>query len=225
VRASVGIPVTVKIRAGWDDASRNAIDVARMVEDEGASMLAVHGRTRLQLYSGESDWDLIGEVASRLSIPVLGSGDVVDAAGALARLRGGWADGVMIGRGAMANPWIFGQVMAAARGDEPAQPDALERLRILLFFADSLQEAKELRAWLGRLRGLACHMCKGLPGGAAARRVLGKATTVKDIARILREFLVEGRRFDDVPEAGSCGRGATNDPADEAGDAEWAGVA
>jgi len=200
VRAAVSIPVTVKIRAGWDDNSRNAVDVARMVEDEGAAMLAVHGRTRLQLYSGESDWDLIGEVASRLSIPVVGSGDVVDPEGALARLRGGYADGVMIGRGAIANPWIFGQAVAAAHGLPVLEPTARDRLTILSYFARALAETRELRSYLGRLRGLACHMAKGLPGGAATRRVLGSATAPADIERILREFLLEGRRYDSEPD-------------------------
>lgn len=201
VREAVSIPVTVKIRAGWDDSSRNALEVARMVEGEGAAMLAVHGRTRLQLYSGESDWDLIGEVASSLSIPVVGSGDVVDAEGALARLRGGYADGVMIGRAAISNPWIFGQTLALARGDEVREPTLIERIEILSYFGNALSQTKDLRAFLGRFRGLACHMAKGLPGGAATRRVLGKATTTADIERILREFLLEGRRFDDHADA------------------------
>lgn len=201
VRAAVSIPVTVKIRAGWDDNSRNAVDVARMVEDEGAAMLAVHGRTRLQLYSGESDWDLIGEVHNRLSIPVLGSGDVTDAAGALARLRGGYADGVMVGRGAISNPWIFGQTLALSRGEEVREPTTADRVEILSFFSRVLAETKDLRAYVGRLRGLACHMAKGLAGGAATRRVLGKATTAEDIERIVREFLLEGRRFDDHEDA------------------------
>lgn len=201
VRRAVSIPVTVKIRAGWDDQTRNAVEVARMVEDEGAAMLAVHGRTRLQLYSGESDWDLIGEVKSRLSIPVLGSGDVTDAHGALARLRGGYADGVMVGRGAIANPWIFGQVLAKASGEAVREPGPADRVSILSFFARALAETRELRSYVGRLRGLACHMAKGIPGGAATRRVLGKATTAADIERILREFLLEGRRFDDHADA------------------------
>lgn len=196
IRAAVSIPVTVKIRAGWDDDSRNAVEIARMVEGAGAAMLAVHGRTRVQLYSGEADWDLIGEVKNALSIPVLGSGDVVDAPGALARLRGGYADGLMIGRGAMANPWIFSQIAAFARGEEVAEATTHERVDLLCYFSRALEDTKEVRAYLGRLRGLACHMAKGLPGGAATRRVLGKATTAVDIERILREFLFEGRRFE-----------------------------
>jgi len=201
VRAAVSIPVTVKVRAGWDDDTRNAVEVAKMVEGEGAAMLAVHGRTRLQLYSGEADWDLIGEVKNALSIPVVGSGDVIDAKGALARLRGGYADGVMIGRGALTNPWIFGQTLAAARGEEVREPSAADRVAILDHFAGALAKTKHLRAYLGRLRGSACHMAKGLPGGAATRRVLGRATTAADIQRIVREFLLEGRRFDDLDEA------------------------
>lgn len=201
VRAAVKIPVTVKIRAGWDDTSRNAVEVARMVEGEGAAMIAVHGRTRLQLYSGQADWDLIGEVKNALSIPVLGSGDVVDPEGALARLRAGYADGLMIGRGAMSNPWIFGQIRAYAGGGEFFHPSMAERLAILAHFARMLEQTKDLRAWLGRLRGLACHMCKGLAGGAATRRVLGKATNARDIERILYEFLIQGRRFDEHEDA------------------------
>lgn len=201
VRARVSIPVTVKIRAGWDNDLRNAVDVARMVEDAGAAMLAVHGRTRLELYSGEADWDLIGEVKHNLSIPVLGSGDVTDAKGALDRLGGGYADGVMIGRGAMANPWIFGQTLALAEGRDVVEPTTRERVEMLSYFARALEQTKDLRAYLGRLRGLACHMAKGLEGGAATRRVLGKATAAADIERILREFLLEGRRFDDEPDA------------------------
>jgi tRNA-dihydrouridine synthase B len=231
VRAAVKIPVTVKIRAGWDDSSRNASEVARMVEDEGAAMLAVHGRTRLQLYSGESDWDLIGEIASMLSIPVVGSGDVTDADGALARLRGGYADGVMIGRGAMSNPWIFGQAMARARGEDVREPTTAERLAILSYFSRALEETKELRSYLGRLRGLACHMAKGLPGGAATRRVLGRATTARDIERILREFLLEGRRFDAIEDDVRCGPAPGDDVGmddggmDDGADASIANVA
>lgn len=197
VHEAVSIPVTVKIRAGWDDSSRNAVDVARMVEDAGASMLAVHGRTRVQLYSGEADWDLIGEVRNAVDIPVLGSGDVTDPDGALARLRGGYADGLMVGRGAISNPWIFGQIAEAARGEAVFQPSIRDRVELLVFFRHALAEHKIEHAFLGRLRGLACHMAKGMPGGAATRRVLGKAGTAADIERILREFLLEGRRFDE----------------------------
>lgn len=198
IRRAVSIPVTVKIRAGWDDSTRNAIDFARMAEDAGAAMLAIHGRTRLQLYSGEADWDLVGEVHRRLSIPVVGSGDVVDAEDALRRLAGGYADGVMIGRAAIANPWIFGQALRVAEGGPAGEPSLLDRVELLGYFRRALAERKAERSYLGRLRGLACHMAKGLAGGAATRRALGAATDAADIERILREFLLEGRRFDEA---------------------------
>jgi len=103
----------------------------------------------------------------------------------------------MIGRGAIANPWIFGQTLALAGGGDVREPSTLDRIEILEFFSNALGETKELRAYLGRLRGLACHMAKGLPGGGATRRVLGKATLPVDILRIVREFLLEGRRFEE----------------------------
>jgi len=197
IRGAISIPFTVKIRSGWDAASRNALDVARMVEDEGAAMIAVHGRTRMQLYSGQSDWDLVAEVRSRASVPVIGSGDIVDPHTALSKLRDGYADGLMIGRGAIANPWIFAQIEAVARGGVPVVPDAEQRVALVSFFRRCLDENKQERAYLGRLRGLGCCLVKGYPGGAAARRSLGAARSADEVETVLRQFLLEGRRFDE----------------------------
>lgn len=197
VRAAVSIPFTVKIRSGWDESARNALDVARMVEDEGAAMLAVHGRTRVQLYSGRCDWDLIAEVRRRASIPVIGSGDIVDAQTALARLREGYADGLMIGRGAIANPWIFAQTQALARAQAVVVAGPAERVELLSFFRRALDEAKQERAYLGRLRGLGCCLVKGFAGGAAARRALGAARSADEVEMVMRQFMLEGRRFDE----------------------------
>src|SRR5438045_4950736 len=102
---AVKIPVTVKMRAGWNDEERNAPALARMVEDAGAAAVTVHGRTAAQSYSGSADWDLVSEIAERLTIPVFGSGDCVDPDQVVARLRSG-ADGVLVGRGVLRNPWI-----------------------------------------------------------------------------------------------------------------------
>jgi len=200
IRRAVAIPFTVKIRSGWDDGSRNALDVARMVEDEGAGMLAVHGRTRVQLYRGLSDWDLVAEIKRRAAIPVIGSGDVFDAQTALARLAGGYADGVMIGRGAIANPWIFAQTLAAARGQALVVPGPAERVALLSFFRRALDEDKHERAYLGRLRGLGCCLVKGFTGGAAARRALGAARSADEVETVMRQFLLEGRRFEEALE-------------------------
>src|SRR5687767_11506789 len=115
----VRIPVTVKMRAGWSDAEINAPVLAKMAEDAGASAVAVHGRTAAQSYSGFSDWDLIDRVAASLTIPVFGSGDCVDAAQMVDRLRNTRVSGVLVGRGALRNPWIFEQAQALADGRVP----------------------------------------------------------------------------------------------------------
>src|SRR5687768_13305032 len=107
--SAVRIPVTVKMRAGWNDQAINAPDLARMVEDAGAAAVAVHGRTAAQSYTGESDWNLIGRVARTVGIPVFGSGDCVEPGQIVSRLLDSGASGVLVGRGALRNPWIFSQ--------------------------------------------------------------------------------------------------------------------
>src|SRR5690349_13237690 len=116
---AVRIPVTVKMRAGWDAAAINAPELAQRMEDAGAAAVAVHGRTAAQSYSGSSDWDLIGTVASGVGIPVFGSGDCVEAEQMIDRLRGTPVRGVLVGRGALRNPWIFEQAAALAEGRRP----------------------------------------------------------------------------------------------------------
>src|SRR5206468_3635433 len=105
---AVKIPVTVKMRAGWNDGDRNAPTLARMVEDAGAAAVAVHGRTAAQSYSGTADWDLVAQIADRLTIPVFGSGDCIEPQQVIARLRSG-VEGVLVGRGVLRNPWILSQ--------------------------------------------------------------------------------------------------------------------
>jgi nifR3 family TIM-barrel protein len=190
IRAAVRIPVTVKIRAGWDDASRNAIEIAAMVEGEGAAMLAVHGRTRVQLYSGDADWDLVASIRQRLSIPVVGSGDVTAPLIALARLGAGAADGVMIGRGALENPWLFGQIADVAAGRPPREPSREDRVAALRLFRDLLREALPDHTFVGRFRGLACRLVKGMEGGAAVRRALGAVRNVDEIEALFTEFVL-----------------------------------
>lgn len=192
----VRIPVTVKIRSGWDDASQNALDVARRIEDAGASMLAVHGRTRVQLYSGAADWEIVAALRHALTIPVVGSGDVVDADTALMRLGAGSADGVMIGRAAMSNPWIFAQIAARARGLPAMPPTPRELVAALEMFRDALLETLPGHAFIGRYRGLACHFVKGMRGSAAARAAIGCAKTVDDVTEEFAGFVLgDGDRF------------------------------
>jgi nifR3 family TIM-barrel protein len=131
VRAVAPLPVTAKIRTGWDENSINATTTARLLEGTGIQRLAVHGRTRSQGYSGKANWDIIGEVVQAVKIPVIGNGDITSAPDALQRLSTGVA-GLMIGRAAMSHPWIFSEIRSLLRGDPlPLQPTLKERWELI----------------------------------------------------------------------------------------------
>jgi tRNA-dihydrouridine synthase B len=135
---AVKIPVTVKMRAGWDANEINAPELARRMQDAGAAAIAVHGRTAAQSYSGFSDWDLINHVAGSIGIPVFGSGDCVEPSQLVERLHGARVSGVLVGRGALRNPWIFEQAAALSRGETPREVTAAERGEFLLEYIDLL---------------------------------------------------------------------------------------
>src|SRR5439155_21863753 len=138
---SVNIPVTVKMRAGWNDGERNAPTLAKMVQDAGAAAVAVHGRTAVQSYSGAADWDLVAHIARELTIPVLGSGDCIEPEQIVARLQAG-VTGVLLGRGVLRNPWILAQASDLAAG-RAARPVTLEdRGRFLLECIDLLEHER-----------------------------------------------------------------------------------
>src|SRR3954469_16599969 len=143
---AVKIPVTVKMRAGWDADAINAPDLARRMEDAGAAAVAVHGRTAAQSYSGVADWDLIARVADSLSIPVFGSGDCVDPEQLVNRLRLGAIAGVLVGRGALRNPWIFEQASAIARGETLRPVTSAERGQFLLDYINLLMNERRNEA-------------------------------------------------------------------------------
>src|SRR2546425_3277347 len=134
---AVSIPVTVKMRAGWNDEEKTAPVLAKMVQDAGASAVAVHGRTAAQSYSGSSDWDLIARIAEELTIPVFGSGDCVEPEHLVQRLRTG-VRGVLVGRGVLRNPWILAQAADLAAGRTPREVTLEDRGRFLLDYIDML---------------------------------------------------------------------------------------
>jgi tRNA-dihydrouridine synthase B len=207
---AVKIPVTVKMRAGWNEREINAPILARMAEDAGAAALAVHGRTAAQSYTGESDWSLIEQVASSVSIPVFGSGDCVSPEQAVSRLSGGRISGVLIGRGALRNPWIFSQAAMTARGGTPAEISLEDKGLFLLEYIDLLlservNEAEGFRhaapnqeghapargreRWVvNKLRALCAWYTKGLDGGAQLRVAVNTADSVGRLRQIIGEF-------------------------------------
>jgi tRNA-dihydrouridine synthase B len=158
VRKALTIPLTLKIRAGWDEGSRNAIEIARMAESEGIEALAVHGRTRAQLYRGSADWELVEKIADAVSIPVLGSGDVVDRASAEMRLKGKIA-GLFIGRASMWNPLVFSEILTGA--SDTIRNDQHKMLAILFRYIELLREDFPETSCAGKVKQLASQMCRG----------------------------------------------------------------
>ena len=160
--SSVDIPLTLKCRIGWDDQSINVMETLKIAEGEGVEMLTVHGRTRLQGYNGLANWEWIGKVAAAAKIPVIGNGDVNSVATARERLETYGVSGVSIGRGAMHNPWIFGQIADAWEGKPERQMTAIEALDVFpLYYKFKLEDGSTEMGALGRLKQLAARLCKG----------------------------------------------------------------
>jgi nifR3 family TIM-barrel protein len=192
---AVKIPVTVKMRAGWNDDERNAPELARRVQDAGAAAVAVHGRTAAQSYSGRADWDLVARIAHDLTIPVFGSGDCVEPEQIIERLDAG-VTGVLVGRGVLRNPWILAQAADLAAG-RPARTVTLEdRGQFLLDYIDLLvhERVDEARAvshdrWvINKLRALASWYTKGLENGSHLRTKINCAESLGQLRGIITEF-------------------------------------
>ena len=191
VVGAVSLPVTVKIRAGWDEKNKNAVEVARAAEAAGAAMVAVHGRTRSQMYSGRADRAIIGEVKAALSIPVVGNGDVFSAEDALSMLRDTGCDGVMIGRGAVGNPFLFAEIRALLSGEAYTPPTARERMDAALSqLRLAVAEKGEKEAVLSSRKQFADYAA-GLRGAAQLRMHAHKAETYAEMERLANEFCKE----------------------------------
>jgi tRNA-dihydrouridine synthase B len=210
---AVRIPVTVKMRAGWNDSEKNAPLVAKMVEDAGAAAIAVHGRTAAQSYTGLSDWELIARIAGDLTIPVLGSGDCNEPETIFARWRSG-VDGVLVGRGVLRNPWILAQAADLAAGRALREVTLADRGRFLLEYIELLHrdrsdEPAEFRHAAGRaeraageerraaghdrwvinkLRALGSWYTKGLENGSHLRTAINSADSLDALHAIIGGF-------------------------------------
>jgi tRNA-dihydrouridine synthase B len=191
VRAVAPLPVTAKIRTGWDDNSVNAISVAQLLESLGISALAVHGRTRAQGYSGAADWEVIAQVAAAVSIPVIGNGDLFSAADVAKRRAESGIAGVMIGRAAMSSPWIFSQTKQyLATGEllpppEPPEKWALIQRHCILAVEECGVEDLAMRSMRGRLMAYS----KGMPAGKLLREKFQHVSTLREVEEIARLHL------------------------------------
>jgi tRNA-dihydrouridine synthase B len=181
IKKSISIPLTLKMRVGFTDSTINAVEVAKMAEQCGVEHIQVHGRTKEQGYKGLANWDLIKQVKEAVTVPVSGNGDIVSVDLALKRFKETGVDGILIGRGAMQNPWIFRQIQDAMEGREIYQPNLAEKQAVLLEFFGYLREEMPEIVSLGKMKQLAGQFTKGLVGGAQFRQTLYHSHSAQEI--------------------------------------------
>ena len=184
---AVSVPVTVKCRLGWDKGSINVQEFAKLMEQSGASMLTVHGRTRSMLYSGVADWDIIGKVKANAKIPVIANGDVVDGETALKCLKRTGADGIMIGRASFGDPWVFSQAKAAMAGQPiPERPPLKKRVDVAVQqFTLACQDRGEHIACLEARKHFAWYL-RGVPYSGYYKEQISHIETMEDVIRIAK---------------------------------------
>jgi tRNA-dihydrouridine synthase B len=190
VKKSISVPLTIKIRAGWDESSKNALEVAKIAESEGVSAIAVHGRTRTQLYRGMADWNIVYEIANTVKIPVLGSGDVVDRESALLRLKCG-VSGMLIGRAAISNPFVFTEIFS---GDKIAlKNNPVLVLGMLKRYLQLLMNDFTPNACIGKFKQLVSQSCRGYEW----RKDILTALTLEQQLQIMKDLEKRHGLFDD----------------------------
>ncbi|PWA12148.1 tRNA dihydrouridine synthase DusB [Pueribacillus theae] len=198
---AVDMPVTVKMRIGWDEDHIYAVDNAKAVEAAGGAAVAVHGRTRVQMYEGKANWDIIKQVKDAVSIPVIGNGDVVTPMDAKRMLDLTGVDGVMIGRGALGNPWMLYQtIQYLETGEIPPMPTPSEKIEVCLLHLERLIRLKGEKIAVMEMRKHAAWYLKGLRGNAKIRRKINEIETKGELTAVLYDY-VDQLRDDQEAEA------------------------
>jgi len=187
IRLATSLPFTIKIRAGWSETEIVSVQVGKMAQDIGINAIALHPRTRVQGFSGHSDWNLIGELKAALSIPVIGNGDIVTPEDAFRMKRETGCDGVMIGRGALSNPWIFRQIRELENGLAPTQPDVPAKYHLIKSYFQLLFE-EETPGAIGKMKQFASWFTHAIPYGAALRKSIYESQTESEVMERIEEF-------------------------------------
>ena len=189
VSDAVNIPVTVKIRAGWDDTSKNAVELSKILESNGAASICVHARTKEQLYRPGIDMNIITEVKKAVSVPVIGNGDIYSAKDAITMLNTTECDGIMIGRGAMGNPWIFKEIICALENREYIPPTNEEKISLALSQLEQMIKVKGERVGMAEgKKHISWYIC-GMNGAASARNKVMTSSSFNEIKSVLEDLL------------------------------------
>lgn len=195
VKALKNTPVTVKIRAGWDDTSKNAVEMAKRLEAAGAALICVHGRTREQMYNPGIDVGIITAVKNAVRIPVIGNGDIYSANDALNMMNLTGCDGIMIGRGALGNPWIFSEIRACLANEQFIPPTLEEKIETCLCHVQSIRENKGEYTAAAEIKKHAALYIKGVRSAASVRDAIMKTHATAEIEEILRQLIRTERGF------------------------------
>ena len=188
VRKAIQIPVTVKIRSGWDRNSINAVEVLKLAEDCGIEGLAIHGRTRCDMFSGKADWEVIARVKEQARIPVMGNGDVFTPGDAERMFRETGVDGVMMGRGVLSNPWLIRQCWDHLNGRGVKQVSLAERAEFMMQFLQRVSLESPPPIALGRIKKIGGYLCKGFPGSTHFRARIHSSHTTGELFDVMREY-------------------------------------
>ena len=190
---AVNVPVTVKIRSGWDFNSINAVEIAKIVEKAGASAITVHPRTRSQGYSGKANWEIIKEVKENVNIPVIGNGDIKSCFDAKKMLDLTGCDAIMIGRGVLGNPWLIKECIDyLEHGVLPKEVSNEEKLKMILHHLDLLSSSKNSKVALLEMRSHAAWYLKGIPNTSKLKEDIFKTKTIEEFKELISSFLKEG---------------------------------